>query len=57
VSGVGEDELAGVGIEHRVQTGDEHLRRHVRDEEFVDELEHLAGRALGLRDRTDDASR
>ena len=43
VAGVGEAEVAGLGVEHAVQAGDEHLLRHVRAEVLVDALEHLPG--------------
>ena len=43
MAGVGEAEVAGLGVEHAVQAGDEHLLRHVRAQVLVDALERLAG--------------
>ena len=42
VAGVGEAEVAGLGVEHAVEAGDEHLLRHVGAEVLVDALERLA---------------
>ena len=35
VAGVGESDVPGRGIEHRVEAGDEHVRRHLRAQELV----------------------
>ncbi len=43
VAGVGETEVPGGRLEHAVEAGDEHLRRHVRAEVLVDPLEDDAG--------------
>jgi hypothetical protein len=49
--------VPGWRVEHRIQTRDEHLRRHLRAELVVDDREHFAGRSDALRDRADDAPR
>jgi len=56
VAGVGVEEAPAFGLEDGVEAGDEHVRRHVRKENFVGLRQHLAGYRIScLGDSAQDA--